>query len=113
MRFHLTFCENIITGRGSDDIGHFSWEGNYNTQSMTVNMTKFYLTHEVHYQGWIDENGIWGNWNIGACKGGFHIWPKESFQKKEEKEEALAKDKRKEAYQSDLQKLMNLLKKRS
>lgn len=102
MRFHLTFKDGDITGKGADDVGHFTWKGDYNLEGMTATIIKAYPTHEVNYQGWIDENGIWGNWNIHAFKGGFHIWPKASFQAKEQKEEELARAKRKEAYRKSL-----------
>ena len=32
-------------------------------------------TSIIHYKGDIDENGIWGIWDNGDIKGGFHIWP--------------------------------------
>ena len=38
-------------------------------------MTKIYHTHTIDYKGDIDENGIWGIWDNGEIKGGFHIWP--------------------------------------
>lgn len=103
MRFHLTFNDGNISGRGNDDVGYFTWKGTYNLQSMTANLVKFYPTHQVNYQGWVDENGIWGNWNISVCKGGFHIWPSSTSKEEAEKEEVLAKEKRSEAYRKNLQ----------
>jgi len=98
MSFTLNFKNNVITGRGGDDVGSFTWRGAYDVEKMTCQMTKHYSTHEVFYAGHADENGIWGTWSItfemkggiwdtplrdmakatmeAMSKGGFHIWPK-------------------------------------
>ncbi|MDO1451069.1 hypothetical protein Q0590_32645 [Rhodocytophaga aerolata] len=77
MQCSFTFCNALITGRGNDDIGSFSWKGVYNTAVLSCSMTKFYSSHTVFYTGEVDENGIWGNWDIdGIWRGGFHLWPK-------------------------------------
>ena len=87
MFFSLNFRNGHITGAGSDDVGAFSWKGSYDKNALTCQMTKYYPTHEVHYKGHADENGIWGTWTIGYyMKDGFHIWPK----KNEKSEEAEA-----------------------
>ncbi|AEE49428.1 hypothetical protein [Haliscomenobacter hydrossis] len=81
MDFTLFFENNVVSGGGSDDIGSFVWKGSYDTKGLWCKMTKHYVTHTVAYDGNVDENGIWGNWNIRVqLSGGFHIWPK----KKEE-----------------------------
>lgn len=80
----LHFSDGMVTGHGTDDIGAFSWQGTYDTEALTCSLTKTYPTHEVAYQGQVDENGIWGTWSIGLWSGGFHLWPVE----KEEEETA-------------------------
>lgn len=84
MAFYLNFQNELIIGSGSDDIGGFSWQGTYDISKMTCIMTKAYTTHQVYYQGHIDENGIWGIWKLYGLKGGFHIWPKKKAGNEEE-----------------------------
>ena len=73
----IQFLNGRMDGSGSDDVGAFSWVGVYDLSSMRCNSLKIYATHRVIYNGYIDENGIWGNWEIPPFdKGGFHIWPK-------------------------------------
>lgn len=77
MDIQLFFQENKVTGGGSDEVGSFTWEGQYDTSGLWCNLIKFYATHRVFYQGQVDENGIWGSWEIPPfSRGGFHIWPK-------------------------------------
>lgn len=86
MDFTLEFSEGKVTGSGTDDIGSYSWEGVYDLEAMTCNMTKSYRTHPVDYQGRVDENGIWGTWFIGSFRGGFHLWPKQAGEQEQEQE---------------------------
>jgi len=60
---------------------------------MRCTIVKSYPTHRVHYEGYIDENGIWGNWQLNFNSGGFHLWPKEGAvaNKRVEKESLVAK----------------------
>jgi len=75
-QFTLEFRDNVVVGRGSDDVGSFRWKGVYDTQTLRCRLTKFYITHTVEYDGYVDENGIWGMWNIRRFGGGgFHFWP--------------------------------------
>ena len=76
MNFCLNFQDGIVEGSGSDDVNAFTWNGTYDTESLTCSMIKTYPWHTVDYQGRVDENGIWGHWYIGTYQGGFHIWPK-------------------------------------
>lgn len=77
MSFILQFQNNVVTGNGGDDVGPFSWRGQYDKENLRCQMTKYYNTHTVFYDGQVDENGIWGTWTIGDYfRGGFHIWPK-------------------------------------
>lgn len=96
MNIDLHFNNNQITGRGTDDVGAFSFRGQYDLDKMKCHWTKYYSGHIIEYQGDIDENGIWGTWQLGYnnqlemdkssfnrlmqvakphMTGGFHIWP--------------------------------------
>ncbi len=77
MPSYFSFGESIISGNGTDDISSFTWAGVYN-ESGKVKMVKSYSSHKVLYLGDIDENGIWGTWDIDGIKGGFHLWPKKA-----------------------------------
>ncbi len=88
MPSQMQFTNGLISGSGGDDVGAFSWEGTYDLGAMTCSMTKSYLTHDVEYQGHIDENGIWGTWTLYSSRGGFHLWPARQAQAKEEAEVA-------------------------
>lgn len=77
MSIFLNFQNNQVSGGGGDDVGAFSWRGAYDVKKLVCQMTKHYATHTVHYNGQVDESGIWGSWTISDwLKGGFHIWPK-------------------------------------
>lgn len=77
MNFSLHFANKEVNGGGSDDIGPFIWKGIYDPEALWCKMTKAYATHTVFYDGQVDENGIWGNWEIlPNLTGGFHLWPK-------------------------------------
>ncbi len=76
MSFRLNFNSGKIKGSGGDDIGPFTWEGEYDVSTMSVNMVKSYRSHTVNYTGMADTNGIYGSWDLGLARGGFHIWPK-------------------------------------
>lgn len=95
MSSELYFSGGKITGSGTDDVSPFHWNGSYNLEEYKTKLSKTYATHTVKYRGDIDENGIWGTWEIvhdfsrfpqhmiAAVKeafkndltGGFHIWP--------------------------------------
>ena len=78
MNFVIDFCDGGIIGFGSDQIGGYTWKGRYDIDKMQCWMTKSYTTHDIEYEGNIDDNGIWGFWLTGSdrFKGTFHIWPK-------------------------------------
>ncbi len=87
MEFFLNFKAGVVTGGGSDEVGAFSWKGTYDTKALTCQLTKYYASHSVYYHGHVDENGIWGNWQINTFnKGGFHVWPKKGGTEEEEVE---------------------------
>ncbi len=98
MFIELHFADSVVSGSGVDDIASFTWTGKYNLETFKIEMIKYYPTYKVWYKGDIDENGIWGTWELAydyakippdllgylkeALKndltGGFHIWPKKS-----------------------------------
>ena len=80
MFFSLNFENGVVRGTGSDDVGPFKWKGGYDKETMRCQMTKVYAGHTVFYDGHVDENGIWGSWQMQFTKGGFHIWPKKNGQ---------------------------------
>lgn len=84
----LQFKDQVVTGGGGDDVGFFFWQGSYDLQELVCVMTKFYSTHRVFYSGQVDENGIWGTWQLYGDSGGFHIWPKSSEQNYYQQEHA-------------------------
>ena len=88
MDFYLDFKNNTVRGGGSDDIGAFNWRGTYDTKLATCNLLKHYMgNHSVIYEGFADENGIWGIWKIPPFQqGGFHIWPKDKSEGNEDEE---------------------------
>ena len=114
MLIELFFSNSIVSGSGVDDVAPFTWTGKYDIEKFKIVMTKHYVTHKVEYRGDIDENGIWGIWEImhdyskvsqhmaetikkafkNEITGGFHIWPKKSEQatnsdaREEEKKES-------------------------
>lgn len=92
MNFQLDFSNGGVTGSGGDSVGGFSWTGTYSTSEMRSKMTKSYVTHEVFYDGHVDENGIWGTWFIPpTMRGGFHIWPKKGAEQAVAVEKAVKK----------------------
>lgn len=91
MPSHFTFSNSQIQGAGSDDVGGFSWRGTYDLTNMTCQLTKCYSTHSVDYSGFIDEQGIWGQWKLFRMTGWFHLWPAKSGKEEEEEVEATSK----------------------
>jgi len=77
MSFALTFKNGKVSGSGIDNVSRFSWHGNYDTEKLRCWMQKQYPSHTVSYDGYVDQKGIWGIWEIPPySRGGFHIWPK-------------------------------------
>ncbi|MEL6986511.1 MAG: hypothetical protein AAGK97_01675 [Bacteroidota bacterium] len=106
-QLELEFTNGRIHAEGVDDVGAFTFRGKYNAEIGKCYFVKYYSTHVVHYEGDVDENGIWGKWfftqqDLGIPKelfkalsqipsahvnGGFHIWPKgKSFSAQEHME---------------------------
>ena len=64
---HLNIWNNTITGRGHDDVGEFTINGDFKPNGQ-VNFVKQYIgQHAVHYEGTYDGNRIIsGQWKIPA-----------------------------------------------
>ncbi|MEZ4981008.1 MAG: hypothetical protein R2769_05365 [Saprospiraceae bacterium] len=122
MDIELNFKESIVSGSGSDDVAPFTWKGNYDLEKFKLEMIKYYPTHQVFYKGDIDENGIWGVWQIvmnfpniskrhldmflqvmgDDLKGGFHIWPKKKAEDSNSEEIEFESKKLKEIFYEEL-----------
>jgi hypothetical protein len=81
MDLNLTFQDGKMVGDGSDKVGKFVIDGNYDLADGKCQFKKTYLgRHSVDYNGFNEGKGIWGTWLLvdqGArYTGGFHIWPK-------------------------------------
>jgi hypothetical protein len=70
----LEFKGGKMTGEGADGIGLFVISGAYSEGECTW-VKQYVGRHAVDYKGYREGKGIWGNWVVGAGKGGFHIWP--------------------------------------
>jgi hypothetical protein len=83
MELLLTFRQGLITGEGRDLVGPFDIRGRYETADGKCHWTKRYRgRHDVFYQGYGEDRGIWGKWEIPPEQnrgmhwhGGFSIWP--------------------------------------
>jgi hypothetical protein len=82
MELLLSFHQGDLTGEGRDRVGKFLVRGRYEVADGKCYWHKRYLDrHDVFYQGYAEEKGIWGTWELhpkevyGVVKGGFHIWP--------------------------------------
>jgi hypothetical protein len=82
MELMLTFTKGTMTGVGRDKVGEFTVRGQYQTDDGKCRWHKRYLArHDVFYQGYAEEKGIWGTWELcpkeiyGLVTGGFYIWP--------------------------------------
>ena len=92
MQMRMDFENGVINGSGIDDVAPYAWRGTYDLKTMTCEMTKIYpFPSIVYYRGNIDENGIWGNWELMGRTGGFHIWPKKQKAAEDEAAEIKAK----------------------
>jgi hypothetical protein len=78
MDLDLTFAAGKLNGDGSDDVGHFTIHGQYDTQVLECWWMKTYSKrHDVFYRGYREGKGIWGTWEISPHHhGGFFIWPR-------------------------------------
>ncbi len=65
--FTLHFKAGLVTGKGKDVVGRFTFTGNYDEATGRVRLVKQYLgKHQVLYVGQPDgEGSIQGTWSIG------------------------------------------------
>ncbi len=78
MDLDLSFANGNMTGTGIDDVGRFLIKGRYDASNKECYWTKIYLgAHDVFYRGFREGKGIWGVWELGTARGGFHIWPRQ------------------------------------
>ena len=77
MHLYMSFADGKIKGEGTDYVGPWVLQGEYDLDSGNCSWIKQYLgKHQVVYSGKIGENGIMGHWEISFITGEFHIWPK-------------------------------------
>jgi hypothetical protein len=77
MHLYMSFTDGKIKGEGTDYVGPWVANGEYDLETGACAWVKQYLQkHQVHYTGQLGENGIMGHWNIGHVVGEFHIWPR-------------------------------------
>ena len=78
MKCHLSFSEGRLFGAGIDVVGRFAMSGTYDVGTGRCLLSKRYQgAHCVQYEGVCenDELWLWGVWQLGSDRGGFHIWP--------------------------------------
>ena len=78
MHLYINFFEGKVAGEGTDYVGPWVIQGDYDLQQGVCQWTKQYLhKHRVEYQGKITDQGIQGVWKIrNWTTGPFHIWPR-------------------------------------
>jgi hypothetical protein len=87
MRVEMTFRNGAIAAAGSDEqIGKFTFAGRYSLSDGRCSWTKVYQSRpeanaQVHYHGFNEGKGIWGQWEFPWLKsfaeahGGFFLLP--------------------------------------
>ncbi|MCI0376861.1 MAG: hypothetical protein L0215_04595 [Gemmataceae bacterium] len=82
MELTLTFRSGGLAGDGRDRVGKFVIHGKYEVAAGKCWFHKRYIgLHDVFYQGFAENKGIWGTWELtpkevyGDIRGGFYIWP--------------------------------------
>jgi len=77
MHLYMSFADGKIKGEGTDYVGPWVAEGEYDLASRVCSWVKQYIgMHQVIYRGTVGENGIMGRWEISFITGEFHVWPK-------------------------------------
>lgn len=77
MHLYMSFTDGKIKGEGTDYVGPWVANGEYDLSSGICSWVKQYLgKHTVTYSGLISDKGIAGQWQISFISGEFHIWPK-------------------------------------
>jgi hypothetical protein len=82
MAIDLVFENGELWATGSDAVGPFTFQGDYDLADGKCRWVKQYLgKHRVTYSGNNEGEGIWGVWEIRFLaglyqdQGVFHIWP--------------------------------------
>ena len=77
MHLYINFASGKIQGEGTDCVGPWIVNGQYDTRTGLCQWAKQYVgKHRVNYNGRMSDQGIQGNWDIhGWLDGMFHIWP--------------------------------------
>jgi hypothetical protein len=82
MTIDLTFQGGRLQALGSDRVGSFDFQGEYDPSGGQCRWVKHYFgQHQVTYKGVNEGEGIWGVWEIRVLaglyrdSGVFHIWP--------------------------------------
>jgi len=56
--------DGLVTGKGSDVCGPFTWDGSYDFDHKTVSIIKSYETYQIKYQGTVQaRKSISGKWH--------------------------------------------------
>ena len=77
MHLYMSFADGKIKGEGTDYVGPWVSQGDYDLSTGICSWVKQYIgKHQVVYSGKIGPNGIMGHWEISFITGQFHIWPK-------------------------------------
>jgi hypothetical protein len=108
MLVSLEFRDGRIDGEGGDIIGPFTFKGRYDLKTGRCVLKKQYLhAHSVQYEG-VSEGAdlwLWGVWNVGGDRGGFHLWPEgeaDPTQKRTAEEIELPREKTRQRVPADL-----------
>ena len=77
MHLYLHFENDEISGEGTDYVGPWLIQGNYDLETSTCHWSKQYLKkHRARYEGSLSDSGILGAWSIRNWNSGpFPIWP--------------------------------------
>ncbi|MDG1873698.1 MAG: hypothetical protein P8J27_07290 [Mariniblastus sp.] len=77
MHLYFAFNDGKIKAEGTDYVGPWVAEGQYDLTNLRCNWLKHYVAkHSVAYRGQISEKGIMGEWSVSLLSGQFHVWPK-------------------------------------
>ena len=77
MHQYLEFNDGTLKGEGTDYVGPWTLQGEYDLSKLKAVWIKSYVgKHDVTYRGTISKTGIIGIWDIReSLTGSFHIWP--------------------------------------
>jgi hypothetical protein len=82
MVLDLHFDAGRLQASGTDDVGPFTFDGEYDPADGKCSWIKQYTgRHSIRYRGANEGHGIWGVWELPQLgglfmdRGVFHIWP--------------------------------------